>query len=314
MQETACYCSSLLFLSVQCNRYANGQITGSLCKPLCATREIQFQKCVGGGFVKLNVIQAEWNRKKVILKTDRVQGGLKRKMYGVVTNSNNKHLTRREFIAQANQSLHNLLGSGRHTISTREALEKIFSECDLLQDERLTRAEEVQTCWNLVKSPEYVFGILLEGSRGVPNVYGVCGEVYGVEYASTSPFDELGDSGWLWTRTKSWQRRAKLALALLEMIESIEETPYGVLHLCDVKEDNFGLVQTKDGKLIAKAIDINTSWLETGMNSTFQSGKKKPCKTDHDCSFHHCHSFCNTTTGRCSGILVSSNLQVRMPM
>lgn len=42
--------------------------SGSICKPLCITKEIVFQSCLGHG-VKLHVLEAEWNGNKVVLKT-----------------------------------------------------------------------------------------------------------------------------------------------------------------------------------------------------------------------------------------------------
>ena len=52
---------------LQCKNYTSGLITGSLCKPLCDTKEIQFLKCMGHG-VKLHVFKAQWNGNTVILK------------------------------------------------------------------------------------------------------------------------------------------------------------------------------------------------------------------------------------------------------
>ena len=43
-------------------------MTGSLCRPLCETKEIEFEECLGHG-VKLHVLRAKWNGKTVILKT-----------------------------------------------------------------------------------------------------------------------------------------------------------------------------------------------------------------------------------------------------
>ena len=43
-------------------------MSGSLCRPLCVTKEIQFTQCLGHG-VKAHVLQAEWRGRSVVLKS-----------------------------------------------------------------------------------------------------------------------------------------------------------------------------------------------------------------------------------------------------
>ena len=72
------------------------------------------------------------------------------------------------------------------------------------------------------------------------DVYGVCGNMYAVQYAAAEPF--LGFQG-KWSDGRNWNLRARLAIALLEMVEELEETPYGTFYLCDIQEPNFGVVR-----------------------------------------------------------------------
>ena len=58
---------------VQCNNYSKGLITGSLCKPLCETKEIEFKKCLGHG-IKLHVLRARWKTTTIVLKTSKTLG------------------------------------------------------------------------------------------------------------------------------------------------------------------------------------------------------------------------------------------------
>ena len=44
-----------------------------MCRPLCTTKEVKFQKCLGHG-VKLYVLEAAWNGNKVVLKTPKPLG------------------------------------------------------------------------------------------------------------------------------------------------------------------------------------------------------------------------------------------------
>ena len=58
----------MLPCSLQCRDYMNGQVTGSLCEPLCVRREVEFVRCVGHR-VKVHVLQAQWAANTIILKT-----------------------------------------------------------------------------------------------------------------------------------------------------------------------------------------------------------------------------------------------------
>ena len=57
------------FLFLQCNEYNSGEITGSLCGPLCISQEIQYHYCFPNGSDKIFVALAKWGDKKIVLKT-----------------------------------------------------------------------------------------------------------------------------------------------------------------------------------------------------------------------------------------------------
>lgn len=124
---------------------------------------------------------------------------------------------------------------------TLGVVRNIISECDLGHDGVLSYWEVV-TCWQLVNTAEYVLYSLLHDHPAALNVRGVCGYMYAVEYAVSAPF--LGFSTTL-SEHRSWKSRVGLALALLDMIEALENTTYGTLYLCDVQESNFGIVSAQ---------------------------------------------------------------------
>ena len=90
-----------------------------------------------------------------------------------------------------------------------------------------------------METVEYVLYLMLRGKSAALDIYGVCGNMYAVQYAAAEPYLGFQSS---WTDERSWNFRVRLALALLDMIESIDETPYGTLYLCDIQEANFGVV------------------------------------------------------------------------
>ena len=188
--------------------------------------------------------------------------------------------------------------------STLAAVERLFSECDVLGDGQLSYTEAV-VCWQLLETDEFVLLSVLTGVSAVPDLYGTCGNMYAMQYATSHPFLEREIP--LLDR-RSWQFRARLAIALIEMVHSLETTPYGTLHLCDVKGSNFGVVRHSGSRsLAAKAIDLDLSLFESGL---VHHWRLKQCHSNSQCDFVNCRVACNADTHTCSGPMTSSNLQV----
>ena len=103
----------------------------------------------------------------------------------------------------------------------------------------MLRLSESLTCWQFIDTGEYMLNKLLINSSATLDIYGTCGSMYAVQYANPAPF--MGYKTSL-SENRTWKYRARLAIAILELIESIEHTPYGTLYLCDAQEANFGLV------------------------------------------------------------------------
>ena len=91
----------ITYINMQCRNYSEGLITGSVCSPLCDTRDIEFEKCLGHG-IKLHVLRAKWRGKPVILKTSKPLGtrslGKLSFLFSKPLNHNFK-ITRQEFMA-----------------------------------------------------------------------------------------------------------------------------------------------------------------------------------------------------------------------
>ena len=111
-------------------------------------------------------------------------------------------------------------------------------ECDIGNDEYFTHHEAV-ICWQLGLNDEYIIYSLLQGNRAMVDVYGVCGNMYALQYVPSEPF--LGYFPSL-LDGRSWHFRGRLAIAMLNLVEALNDTPYGTLHLCDFQEPNFGVV------------------------------------------------------------------------
>ena len=118
-------------------------------------------------------------------------------------------------------------------------MDEIIAECDVGGDGILLLSEAT-ACWELKETDEYMLNMMLKDSSATLDVYGTCGNMYGIQYADAEPF--MGYKTSL-SEARSWNLRARLAIAILELIESIEYTPYGTLYQCDIQEANFGLVR-----------------------------------------------------------------------
>ena len=122
--------------------------------------------------------------------------------------------------------------------SVTRMVKQIIAECDVGQDGRLF-IDEIISCSRLLETNEFSFYQLLKGNGAFPTVLGVCGSVYAVEYAPSEPFLGFLTS---WSEVREWKFRAQLAIALLELVESLEYTEFGTVYLCDLQESNFGVV------------------------------------------------------------------------
>ena len=124
--------------------------------------------------------------------------------------------------------------------SVTRMVKQVAAECDVGMD-GILYIDELMSCCRLLETHEYSFFELLRGNSAFPQVFGVCGGIYAVEYAPSEPF-----LGFLtaWSEVRDWRFRAQLAIALLEMVESLENTEFGTIYLCDLQESNFGVVSS----------------------------------------------------------------------
>ena len=207
-------------------------------------------------------------------------------------------ISKEDFVARANDSYTYNLQTA--VPLDRAILENLFDQCDWNSDGVLHYPEAV-VCWQLVETDEYIFYTVLSGNPAMPKLYGTCGAMYSMEFASNKGLDQF------LYNTLLWEEKVQLAVALIELAESLHDTPYGTVHLCDVQESNFGFVQ-ENGRLVAKAIDMDISFFEKSLVSAISYEKGNSCETDEDCSFISCYSQC--TAKGCSGVLNTNNLQV----
>ena len=184
---------------------------------------------------------------------------------------------------------------------TEPVLDRIVSECDIKGDGVLS-GSELQHCGRLIQPGLLLHTIFNKSNRLVPEIYGSCGELLAMEFASSY---SLRDN--IYER-RPWPGRVQLALALLDYIQVLEHTAYGTLYLCDLHWKNLGAIKDSSGTTVIKSIDNDKSYFERRVDRRVNRSKK--CKVDYDCKLTACTVECNNATNTCSQKISSNNLQV----
>ena len=172
---------------------------------------------------------------------------------------------------------------------------------DSMSDEqnRLLLKLSLETLWNLLQDPEYVFLALFEHFDIFPELFGTCGGLYIVE--ALKPLDLPG----LLEKTSfdSWADRARVALSILDLLEELDTMFEHPVHLCDVKPEHFGV--SDNGRI--KYNDIDNVYLKPVLDKSIGDGSE--CVKHSDCSFFDCQGQCDLIKHKCVGGVVNNNLQ-----
>ena len=292
---------------LQCRRYFQSEITGEVCAPLCSRNEIVYEKCLGHERTN-HVIEAKWNGQLVVLKSKRsIENTARTHFDHFITKMQVSSM--KDFVHLLNLSISVGYFDNKYSPDL-PLLEEIAKSCDREKDGLLDYHDALY-CWNLVDSHDYIVPLLLRGNPAVPKLFGFCGHLFVHEYVSSRPL--LSPS--FKKEMRSWQLRARLAIALIEMAEALEHTRYSRLYMCDVKEQNFGIVEEMQaGKMVlrAKPVDFDMTWFESSMRAELRFEQPSPCSDPYDCSIIHCLAGCDHESMMCSKeIVFSNNLQVR---
>ena len=289
----------MLNRNFQCMNYTKGLASGSLCYPLC-TDEIKYTECLGHG-VKPYVLRANWQGKDMILKVKRQLH--ERRVVSHLTDLQPVSLNRGHFDLVVNLSYINYVVD-KHTLISKDIFNYLHSEC--AGNDGVLSYHEMWYCYALLESDEFLLSVLLKNSYCVPNLYGICGHVFGVEYMPVEMLEALPR---LMVDERSWVTKVKLGLAMLDMVMRLDQTPYGTLYLCDIQFTNFGAFKSKSGIIVAP-IDVDIAWLEPQMKQVMIGESRVNCSSNEDCHFISCLGRCDLTTKKCEPHSYSNNLIV----
>jgi len=244
-----------------------------------------------------HVLKASWKGSDIILKVKKV---LDKNLTLNSSLTESKQFDRNYFNINTNQSYVKYILDEKGVINM-EVLDYMFNEC-AGQDNEVVPHQKMWYCQALLAG-EFLLSILLKDSQNVPKLYGTCGHVFAVEDV---PDEMLGGK---FIDSRPWDTKVKLALALLDMVERLDNTPYGTLYMCDIKFENFGVLMMNSSYLI-KPIDLDFAWLSSQMKQVMVKESQRWCTKDSDCGFKACLSKCNHWTHHCDPDFYTNNLIV----
>ena len=279
-------------LYLQCHNYTVGVASGSLCEPLC-TGKIAYKECLGHG-VTPHVLKANFQGEEIILKVKII---MEKQL-----ELNPAHSLRfnREYFEKSAKLQYSKFILDDKTKVNKKVFDYVYSEC--ANQDGILPYQKMWYCQSLL-GREFLLSILLKDTNSLPKIYGTCGNVFAVE---NTPDEKLEGS---LIDGRSWSTRARLGLGLLDMIEKLDNTPYGTLYLCDIRFPNFGAVKV-GSDYVVKPIDLDFTWLPAQMKQVMIGVSNKTCHTDEHCHYQACLSRCNYKTGYCEPDTYSNNLVV----
>jgi len=157
----------------------------------------------------------------------------------------------------------------------------------------------LKNIWSLLNQDEYLLVKVNQHLSYVPKLYGTCGSFYALEYAP--PTDILSPSLFQYD-SLAWKKRAMSAVKLLNLAQSLNVDLYEPVHICDVKEENFGIGSDN----LIKIIDLDSLFFHETMMRNLADPK---CTQHEDCDFFDCRGWCNES-GLCTPQRSNDNVQV----
>ncbi|XP_050292749.1 divergent protein kinase domain 1C [Anthonomus grandis grandis] len=275
-----------------CTLYEQGLAIGSLCAPLCVSKDIHSLTCHSFQAAKEAVFSAEWHNIKLVFKS--VDTDVQPIHW--YDNGLLRYPTEKEFLSTIRTIVKRKLNLtlAYDTASRLARLKPSYEEKDLVK-----RRQEMDSLWYLLQDNEYLLSTIFTDKDIFPQLIGTCGPYFAVEYLDPVPFTSA-----VFAISEDWGQRLKFALQILELLDELDTSFREPFHLCDVKLSHFGYV--KNMKKL-KYLDLDEAFPRTVINSLFKLSK---CNSDDDCEFLDCRSTCNSTTNKCKQEIGNNNLQI----
>ncbi|XP_028134154.2 divergent protein kinase domain 1C [Diabrotica virgifera virgifera] len=282
-------------VSILCHLYENGLAVGSLCAPLCVTKDIHSLTCHSFEATKEAVFSAEWHDTRLVFKS--VPKDIQAIHWfdnGIV-----KYPSEKEFLQTIRAVVKNKFNL---TVAYDTAIRLSRLKPTYEEKNRLKRRKEIDNLWLLLQDNEYLLSALFTDKDVFPQLLGTCGPYFAVEYLE--PIPSMSSLLTASDSMENWGKRLKLAVQILDLLEKLETKFREPFHLCDLKLEHFGIVKNQNN---LKFIDLDGVLPRSVVNSIIK--EVDYCKSDNDCDFIDCRSRCENGN-RCSSYVANNNLQI----
>ena len=289
-------------LSMVCEQFNKGDALGDMCNEICEVGTLEPVQCQTGHSGKEVVFEATFRDIEVFVKARTMD--LESESEGSVFWTEDEKL---QFpnLEQFTMMIDTHLKMNLNLSIQDSNLFKLWpillhKESYSPRQNKLLLENSMKNIWTLALDNEYVFLRLFKHYDVFPEIFGSCGGLYVVE--KVRPLDmpyylqRVSFQGWV--------ERVKLAIAILDLLEELENMFDHPVHLCDIKSEHFGL--SDHGR--AKFLDVDNVYLKPIVDRTVGDGTK--CQTHSDCDLFDCRGRCDLINRKCTGEVINNNLQV----
>lgn len=274
--------------------HRKGIAVGSLCSPLCISKDISSLTCHSFKATKEAVFSAEWHNVKVVFKSVSPKvDSLHWHNHGVLT-----YPTEKQFLSSINAVVRD-----KFNISLPKDVVMRLSRLTPPQKEEdpMMREKEMNHLWTLIQDNEYLMSVIYTERDVFPQLLGTCGPYFAVEYVE--PIEEIPSILGLEDSREDWAKKLRVALLILDLLDELETGFKEPLYLCDVKLEHFGLAK---GGARMKYLDLNNVYPK----SIIIQNIGPTCTKNEDCELYDCKSYCNKNTNTCANSISNSNMQI----
>nr|KAG5690912.1 hypothetical protein BaRGS_003403 [Batillaria attramentaria] len=285
-------CNGKRILANMCKEYSSGEISGRLCVPLCREESIFLSYCQDKGERKSFL----WEN--MVMRISPLAQQRQRELTLV------EGMLPSEFHALLLDHLRLKLGPGEYMSLTR----RLKKFADFNEDGKLSLGE-AQSLWRLLHDHEFLILFIFQHSYVFPSINGTCGSLFGFSLPEVSaiydkntfPLHLLSEKAYRWS-LPSWEKRAKVAVGLLDLMFDIYEEDHIRFFMCDLKSTSIGHTDTYEA-VLTNLEDIKSgTMLATAMEN-------RTCAHDHQCHYtKYCTTMCDTLTQVCSGEVTKPTL------
>lgn len=278
-------CNGQKLKQTLCKDYNDGLITGDLCYSICVEESILLTDCY-----KDSAYDITYRFGDSLIQIQRF-----------TPDSLPSPISLETFHEKVSEFLTQNLGHGY----SQDLSDRVMQFTDFNSNGEMDYAES-NTLWQLLHVREFFFLMIFHQETTFPQINGTCGSTFAYEYIPSTPlYQKKKDSNpiiqyffpnynhWL---LPSWEKRANIAIGLLELSSTMTESYNSKFFMCNIKPTTFGVSSDFE----AKVVEFDSLVTE---HQLIQRLEHKQCFFDSECYYGNgCSMLCNINSRTCSNI------------